>query len=91
MSYTLSRGYRWYKTEWGSKIVLMHFINWVAYSYDELTKIDQDNPDIILEASANHVYTDEELYHLSYYLVEEEVHPLLFPVDLDNPEFLPTE
>lgn len=91
MSYTLSKGYRWYKTEYSCEIVLMHFINWVPYTYDELPKIAQDDAEIILEATANHTYTDEELYYLSFYLVEEEAHPLLFPLDLDNPELLPNE
>lgn len=91
MSYTLSKGYRWYRTIEESKIVLMYFINWVPYTFDEIPKIAQEDPDIVLEATANHLYTDDELYYLSYYLVEEEVHPLIFNVDLENPELLPTE
>ncbi len=69
----------------------MHFINWVPYTFDELPKIAQDDAEIILEATANHVYSDEEIYYLSFYLIEEEAHPLLFPVDLENPELLPLD
>ena len=31
----------------------------------------------------------EDLYKSSSYLIEEEAHPMLFPVELDNPQDLP--
>jgi hypothetical protein len=91
MRYTLSQGYRWYKTPRSECIVLMYFINDFVYTYDNIPKLIQDNPEVILEATANHVYTEDEVYWASYYLLQEEAHPLIFPLNLKNPDLLPTD
>lgn len=91
MSYTLSKGYRWYDTPRGKSIVLMYFINNVPYTHDELEDEEKWIPDIILEATAEHTYTEDEVYWASFYLIEEQVHPLLFEVDLANPDCLPVD
>jgi len=89
--YKLSKGYRWYSTTTSKFIVLMYFINEMPYTFDALRKNEEEDLDIILEATANHVYTEIEVYSTSYYLIQEEAHPLLFEMELQNPEFLPTE
>lgn len=91
MEYTLSKSYRWYETPRGKSIVLMYFINGVVYTYDNLIETSENDPEIILEATANHIYTEDEVYWSSYYLIQEEAHPLIFPLKLENPELLPTE
>lgn len=89
--YTLSKGYRWHNTLRGASIVMMYFINDIPYTFDLLPKISQDNPDIVLEATANHMYTEDEVYWASFYLLEEQVHPLLFTLELENPNLLPAD
>ena len=32
-----------------------------------------------------------DLYKNSFYLISEEAHPMLFPVELENPEDLPED
>ena len=91
MSYTLSMGYRWYDTPRGKYIVLMYFINSVPYTYDNLEDRNLDASDIILEAATEHTYTEDEVYWASFYLIEEQAHPLLFELDLENPELLPVD
>jgi hypothetical protein len=91
MSYTLSMGYRWYDTPRGKVIVLMYFINSVPYTYDNIEHNDLDSSDIILEASSERTYTEDEIYWASFYLIEEQAHPLLFELDLENPELLPVD
>jgi hypothetical protein len=91
MCYQLSKGYRWYKTPETDSIVLMYFINGMVYSYDTLSRISQDDPEIVLDATANHVYTEDEVYWASFYLLEEQSHPLLFELNLKNPELLPAD
>jgi hypothetical protein len=49
----------------------------------------QDDPYIQIEARDLRHYTIEDMYRLSSYLIMEECHPLLFEVDLKNPEELP--
>ena len=91
MYYTLEKGYRWYQTPRSKSIVMMYFINGMVYTHDIIPKILQEDPDIILEATANHVYTEDEVYWASYYLMEEQSHPLIFPLELENTELLPAD
>jgi len=91
MKYTLSTAYRWIDTNYETMIVKMYFIQDIPYTFDELPEIAQNDPMIILDATASHKYTDEELYHHSNYLIQEEAHPFLFDLDLENPELLPLD
>ena len=89
--FKLSKGYRWFHTPRGKSIVLIYFINEFPYTYDNLTKEKAENLEIILEATANHTYTEDEVYWASFYLIEEQAHPLLFELELDNPGLLPAD
>jgi len=91
MKYTLSIGYRWIDTPNESFIVKMYFIQEIPYTFDEIPQIIQDDPTIIEEASENKRYTDEDIYKSSIYLNIEEVHPLMFVLEYNNPEFLPMD
>ena len=52
----------------------------------------KDIEQIIKEAKKhNRSYTPEQLYRYSFYLVDEEMHPMLFPVPLENPEDMPDD
>ena len=89
MSYKITHSYCWYNNR--SIIVKMYFINNIAFTFDELTKIQAQNPEIIEEADKNIDYSPEELFLKSFYLIAEEAHPLLFEMDIENPEDLPQE
>lgn len=91
MKYKLNTSYRWVDSKEGSFLTKMYFIQDIPFTFDELPSICEDDPEIILEASSNHRYTDEELYKSSVYLMEEEVHPLTYELDLENPELLPVD
>ena len=36
-------------------------------------------------------YTTDELYKYYAYLMHEEMHPMVFPIELENPEDLPPD
>ena len=91
MKYKITHSYNWYETELEKFIIKTYYISGVAFTFDELPKIFQDHPDIIDEANKNLTYTPEYFYLKSFYLIDEEVHPMLFPVDLENPEDLPDD
>ena len=91
MKYKLSIGYRWIDTQLESFIVKMYFIQEIPYTFDELPKIEEDNPEIIEEASRNKRYTDEEIYLYSSYLAVEEAHPLMYELEYINPDCLPVD
>lgn len=88
MKYKLTIGYRWLNTIRKNSIVRMYFIQDIPYTFDEISKITGDDPSIIEEANMNRVYTDEDIYLNSSYLVIEEAHPCLFDIDVDCPEIL---
>ena len=69
----------------------MYFINNVPFTFDELDDLQLQDPYVQVEASTNQEYTSEELYRTSFYLIDEECHPCLFPVDLENPEDMPQD
>jgi len=89
MKYRIDARYVWYNE--GKQIVLMYFVNEVPFTFDELPDeciFDQELIDI---ANNERRFEVDDLYKSSMYLMEEECHPLLFELDLENPEILPTE
>jgi hypothetical protein len=91
MKYKLNVGYRWIDTSNESFIVKMYFIQEMPFTFDELPKIIQDDPEIILEASENQRYADEDIYLSSIYLGMEEAHPLMHSLEYENPDCLPVD
>ena len=91
MKYKLNVGYRWIDTPNESFIVKMYFIQEMPYTFDEIPQVIQDDPEIILEASENHRYSDEDIYLSSIYLGLEDAHPLMHVLEYENPECLPID
>lgn len=87
MKYKLSQSYCFYMGE----VVRMYFIQGIAYTFDELPHLIQDHPSVQTEALSNRDFDDEDLYVWSNYLMTEEVHPLMFNLELENPELLPQD
>ena len=73
------------------EVVRMYFIQGIAYTFDELPQIIQDHPEIQTIALSNRDFDDEDLYVWSNYLMMEEVHPLMFELEFENPELLPQD
>ena len=86
MKYVIDSTYCWYSDWVGNckRIVLMYFINGIPFTFDEL----EDLEDI---EDYEKSYNTEELYNYHSYLMAEEFHPLVFELELENPEDLPDE
>jgi hypothetical protein len=91
MSYKITHSYNWYQTENDRFIIKTYHINHVPFTFDELPSIAQEDPDIIAKAELQRTYTPEIFFKTSFYLIDEEAHPLLFEVDLENPQNLPDD
>lgn len=92
LMYNLSLDYHWYKTlEDDVEIIKAYKINNIPYSFDYVTTIELDNPEIIEAADINEVLMPEDLFRCSYYLVAEMAHPLLFNLEVDDPSLLPND
>ena len=93
-SYRISSTYCWYK-DWvneNRKIVRMYFINDIPFTWDELEDIGitpKEIPGLKLIADNQKEYNVEDLYNYHAYLMEEEFNPLIFSLELENPEDLP--
>ena len=89
MSYRIDTAYCWYDN--GSMIVKMYFINQIPFTFDELPDGHLYDKDLVELANNERSFEPEDLYRSSFYLIDEEVHPCLFPVELENPEDMPQE
>ena len=88
MKYKITQSYNWYETEDDKFIIKTYYINGIPFTFDELPEISQDDPEIISKANEQLTMTPEIFYLKSFYLIDEQAHPMLFELDLENPEVL---
>ena len=89
MKYKIETAYCWYNK--GKQIVLMYFINQIPFTFDDLPDLAEQDPELIQLADQQRRWEPEDLYRTSFYLIDEECHPMLFEVELENPEMLPVD
>ena len=89
MKYRIDARYCWYNR--GQQLVLMYFINNVPFTFDDVP--DEFYYDLELRELADNErsFEPEDLFHSSFYLIDEECHPLMFELELENPEMLPAD
>jgi hypothetical protein len=88
MKYKITTSYNWYKTPEEKYIIKTYHINDIPFTFDEIPDIAQDDPEIIRYANEQLMMTPEIFFQKSFYLIDEEAHPCLFELDLENPEAL---
>jgi hypothetical protein len=88
MKYKITTSYNWYETTEDRFIIKTYYINSIPFTFDELPSLMQDDPEIIAKAEQQLTMTPEIFYQKSFYLIDEEAHPILFELDLENPEVL---
>ena len=89
MSYQISQAYCWYNE--GTMIVKMYFISEIPFTFDELPDGHLYDKDLCRLADKQRNFEPEDLFKNSFYLIDEEAHPLLFEMDLENPQDLPED
>jgi hypothetical protein len=89
MKYRIDTAYCWYNK--GTQIVLMYFINHIPFTFDEIPDCAIQDLEIIHLADNERRFEPEDLYRTSFYLIDEQCHPMLFDVELENPEMLPVD
>jgi hypothetical protein len=88
MKYKITSSYNWYEAEGDRFIIKTYYINGIAFTFDELSSITQEDPEIIEKANKGLTYDPEYFFLKSFYLIDEQCHPCLFEMDLENPEVL---
>ena len=73
------------------EVVRMYFIQGVPYTFDELPQIIQEHPSVQSEALQYRDYDDEDMFVYCNYLIMEEMHPLMFELEVENPDLLPKD
>ena len=74
MSYQISQAYCWYNK--ATMIVKMYFINQVPFTFDELPEGHLYDKELVKKADQYYRYEPEDLFKNSFYLIDEEAHPL---------------
>jgi hypothetical protein len=67
----------------------MYFIQDIPFTFDELPESAIYDKELIEIANKYYHYEPEDLYKNSFYLIDEEAHPCLFDLELENPEDMP--
>ena len=88
-TYKVTQSYNWFNN--ASIIVRMYFLNHIPFTFDELPDESIFDLELIELADNERRFEPEDLYQSSYYLMLEECHPLMFELDLENPEMLPVD
>ncbi len=88
MSYKITYSYNWYQTPEDKFIIKTYYINNIAFTFDEILGELQNDPEIIEKAEQQLLMTPEIFYQKSFYLIDEQAHPILFELELENPEAL---
>jgi len=86
MQYQVRSEYRFVDTV---GIVLVYTINGMEFVYDDISEEELMDPMIQAVAANEPILSVETLIRNSEYLIMEELHPLLFPVELDEYSELP--
>jgi len=89
MKYKITQAYCWYNN--GSQIVKMYFINDVPFTFDDLDEEVIYDIAYLEAADKQRTFEPEDLYKSSFYLIDEQAHPLMFELELENPEDLPQD
>jgi hypothetical protein len=88
MKYKITHSYNWYQTPENKFIIKTFYINNIPFTFDEILEELQQDLEIIAWANEQLTMTPEIFYQKSFYLIDEQAHPCLFELDLENPEVL---
>ena len=91
MKYRIETEYAWYDTQEGSNVIVVYFIQSVPFTFDELPEIARNLPEVVKSADENKRWSAEDMYRASMYLMMEECHPMMYELEIENPELLPVD
>jgi hypothetical protein len=93
MGYKITSNYRWYLIPKEPTILVkVYYIEGIPFDFDQIEDADRNNNlKAIQEADSNIGVKAEDIFKKSDYLIAEMMHPLLFELELANPEEMPTE
>lgn len=69
--------------------VKVYFLQGTPFTWDDLTKTEKDDPEVLTELSKNDIISLEDILNGSAYLIAEELHPLIYEIALTLDSELP--
>lgn len=89
MAYKITWAYTYYKpSEKENYIIKTFMLNEIPFTFDDVTDEEQEDPEVIKKAEEQMIMTPEIFFQKSFYLIDEEAHPCVFDLELENPEVL---
>jgi hypothetical protein len=93
MGFKITSSHHWYLIpKEPSVIIKAYFIEGIPFDFDyldDIESINETNPEVLAEANRNKGIHADDMFRKSDYLIAEMLHPLLFDLEIDNPEELP--
>jgi hypothetical protein len=90
MGFRITSSYHWYLVPKEPPILAkIYYIDGMPFDLDHVE--DEKDLEIISKADKNKGVHADDMFKKSDYLIAEMMHPLLFDVDVDNPEELPSD
>ena len=91
MKYLIHTQYCWYDTNEGEKNDCMNIIQNVPFTFDELPEVAKEDSEIVSLANGQKRWKEDDLYMAYSYLMQEECTPMIFEIELENPELVPID
>lgn len=88
MGHRIYTSYNWYQTDIEKFLIKTYHINGIPFTFNEISEEDKNDCLILEEANDSITYTPVDFFNSSFYLIDEEAHPMLFELELENPELL---
>ena len=89
MTYKITWAYTYYNpNEKENYIIKTYKLNEIPFTFDNVTDEEQEDPEVINKAENQLTMTPELFFLKSVYLIDEEAHPCVFDLELENPELL---
>lgn len=91
MGYKITKNYQWYLIpKEPTVLALFYYIEGIPFDMDIIDP--EGNIDAVNEANKNKSIKADDFFKSSQYLIDEEVHPMIFPdLEFENPEKLPSD
>ncbi len=92
MGFRITSSYHWYLVPKEPPILAkIYYIDGMPFDLDPIEDEDKHDLKILSEADRNKGIHADDMFRKSDYLIAEMMHPLLFEVEIDNPEEMPAD
>jgi hypothetical protein len=90
MGYKITKNYRWYLIpKEPTSLAIFYYIENIPFDMDIIEQ--EGNLTAVNEANSQRSIHADDFFRYSDYLISEMAHPMLFDLEIENPEELPKD